>query len=148
MSFSLTSTAFAEGGAIPRIHTCDGDDVSPPLAWAGAPEGTVSLALKVEDPDARGFIHWLAYAIDPASGSLPEGVSGVEGGLAEGFNNFGNVGYGGPCPPSGTHRYVFRLVALDVNPTFSGPPEGGALDAAIAGHVIGQTTLTGTYRRG
>lgn len=148
MPFLLTSTAFSEGGAIPRIHTCDGDDASPPLAWTGVPGGTVSLALVVDDPDAGGFIHWLAYAIDPAAGSLPAGVSGVEDGISEGINSFGNLGYGGPCPPSGTHRYVFRLLALDVNPTFSGPPEASALNAATAGHILGEATLTATYRRG
>jgi hypothetical protein len=148
MSFSLTSTAFSEGGEIPRLHTCDGDDVSPPLAWSGSPDGTVSLALIVDDPDAGGFVHWVAFAIDPVAGSLPEGVSGVAGGPAEGRNGFGDVGYGGPCPPSGSHRYVFRLLALDATPTFKDPPSASEFRAAISGHVLLETTLTGTYRRG
>ena len=148
MRFTLTSTAFSEGGSIPRIHTCDGDDVSPPLAWSGAPDGTASLALIVDDPDAGGFVHWVAHAIDPVAGSLPEGVSGVAGGLAEGRNGFGDVGYGGPCPPSGTHRYAFRLLALDVAPTLTDAPTADAVRAAAASHTVGEATLTGTYRRG
>jgi len=148
MPFSLTSTAFTEGGAIPRIHTCDGDDVSPPLAWTGSPDGTASLALIVDDPDAGGFVHWVAYAIDPVAGSLPQGISGVAGGIAEGRNSFGNIGFGGPCPPSGTHRYVFRLLSLDETPAFADPPTASVLRSVAAGHTLGEATLTGTYRRG
>src|SRR5689334_4920515 len=112
--FALTSSAFAAGGAIPARFTCDGDDVSPPLAWNGAPPGTASLVLIVRDPDARDFAHWVAYEIPGAtSGSLPEAIARSVPSFRQGRNDFGKDGYGGPCPPSGTHHYVFRLAALD-----------------------------------
>ncbi|MGH3016513.1 MAG: YbhB/YbcL family Raf kinase inhibitor-like protein, partial [Gaiellaceae bacterium] len=109
--FELTSEAFASGQPIPQKYSCEGEDVSPPLAWSGVPEGTASLALVVDDPDAQGgtFTHWLAWGIDPAAGGLGEG----EGAPVEGQNDFGQAGWRGPCPPPGhgPHRYFFRLHA-------------------------------------
>jgi len=147
LPFTLSSPAFAEGGAIPSRYGCDGAGVSPPLAWSGAPGEVRTLALVVTDPDARGFVHWVALGIDPASGGLDEGVSG-SGAFQEGRNDFGRTGYGGPCPPSGTHHYVFRLLGLDADPSISGVPTAADLLGAAAGHVVGEATLTGTYRRG
>jgi Raf kinase inhibitor-like YbhB/YbcL family protein len=147
--FVLTSPEFTEGGAIPRRFTCDADDVSPPLAWEGAPPDTVTLALIVDDPDAGGFVHWVAYNIDAsATGSLPAGWSSSPDAAPQGTNSFGRVGYGGPCPPSGTHRYAFKLLAIDqVLDIEAGPKAPAVLDAA-SGHILAETTLTGTYRRG
>jgi Raf kinase inhibitor-like YbhB/YbcL family protein len=146
---TLSSPEFDEGGAIPRRFTCDAADVSPPLSWSGAPEGTITLALVMDDPDAGGFVHWVVYNIDvSATGSLPAGWSATPEAAPQGVNSFGKVGYGGPCPPSGTHRYAFRLLALDqVLELAAGPKAQAVLDAA-AGHTLAEATLTGTYRRG
>lgn len=146
-ALSLRSGAFADGGSIPRRHSCDGPDVSPALDWAGAPEGTVAFALIVDDPDARGFVHWLAFDIPGEQASLAEGASGG-GGFAEGRNDFGRPGWGGPCPPSGTHRYVFELFALDRAFGLTGTPTAGDVRRAMAGHILGSGILVGTYRRG
>ena len=144
--FELTSSAFHEGSLIPRRYTCDGHDSSPPLSWSGAPDGTKSLALIVEDPDAHGFVHWVAYDLSgAANGSLPEGISSSPNAPPQGRNTFGKVGYGGPCPPSGTHHYVFRLLALDEELTLHGTPDAREVEAAARGHVLGQARLTGTY---
>lgn len=148
MPLTVTSAAFREGGSIPSRYTCDGRDASPPLAWSGAPDGTSSLALIVDDPDARGFVHWVAFGIDgAASGTLPEGISSAAGAPAQGRNDFGRAGYGGPCPPSGRHRYDFTLYALDAPLRLSGTPTAAEVRAAMAGHVLGQATLRGTYTR-
>jgi hypothetical protein len=145
--FELTSPAFAEGDGIPAHFTCEGEDVSPALAWAGHPPETVSLALLVDDPDAPGgtFTHWLAWDIDPAAGSLPEGSPAP----AEGKSGFGDTGYRGPCPPrgDGPHRYVFRLYALDEGLELDSGADKGAFQAALEGHVLGTAELTGTYER-
>ena len=148
MPFSLTSGAFTNGAAIPKRYTCDGPDVSPALEWTGAPDGTVSLALIVDDPDARGFVHWVAFDLPGATtGRLPEGYSRSPDASPQGTNGFGRIGYGGPCPPSGTHRYVFTLYALDRMLGLTGAPRADAVRAAMKGHVLQETTLTGTYRR-
>jgi Raf kinase inhibitor-like YbhB/YbcL family protein len=146
---TLSSPEFDEGGAIPRRFTCDAADVSPPLSWSGAPDGTITLALVMDDPDAGGFVHWVVYNIDvSATGSLPAGWSATPEAAPQGVNSFGKVGYGGPCPPSGTHRYAFRLLALDqVLELAAGPKAQAVLDAS-AGHALAEATLTGTYRRG
>jgi Raf kinase inhibitor-like YbhB/YbcL family protein len=146
--FLLTSPAFGSGGAIPRVYTCDGADRSVPVAWSGVPEGAISLALIVDDPDANGFIHWVAFGIDPATGGLADDASTAPGAPPQGRNSFGNRGYGGPCPPSGTHHYRFRLLALDVAPALAGTPTASQVLAAAKGHTLGEATLTGTYRRG
>jgi Raf kinase inhibitor-like YbhB/YbcL family protein len=146
--FRLTSTAFEDGGAIPRRFSCDGENVSPDLAWDGAPEGTRAMVLTVIDPDARDFVHWLVYDMTGTpSGGLPLGVSVSPDAPPQGTNSFGKPGYGGPCPPSGTHHYRFTLAALDTVLELSGAPRIDALRAAMAGHVLAEATLTGTYHR-
>jgi Raf kinase inhibitor-like YbhB/YbcL family protein len=148
-TFTLTSPAFNEGAAIPRQHSCDGADASPPLSWAGAPAGAKALALVMDDPDAGGFVHWVLYNLGPAaSGSLPPGITPAWQVAPQGQNSFGRVGYGGPCPPSGTHRYVFRLLALDAMLALAGTPRASELLAAARGHILAEARLTGTYRRG
>jgi hypothetical protein len=147
-AFRFTSPSFREGGAIPRRYSCDGENVSPDLAWEGAPEGTRSLVLIVIDPDAHDFVHWLAFDITGSpSGRLPPGVSASSDAPPQGTNSFGKRGYGGPCPPSGTHHYRFTLSALDTVLKLAGAPGINALRAAMAGHVLADTTLTGTYHR-
>jgi Raf kinase inhibitor-like YbhB/YbcL family protein len=142
----LSSPAFADGDPIPVRHTCDGEDVSPPLAWTGPPESTVSLALCLDDPDAGRypFTHWLAWGLTPVAGSLAEG----EPGPAEGRNDFGASGYRGPCPPPGKpHRYVFTLYALDAEPELGPSDRRLSFDRALEGHVIASATLVGRYGR-
>jgi Raf kinase inhibitor-like YbhB/YbcL family protein len=153
-TISLTSPAFAEGTAIPRRFTCDGEDLSPPLTWSEPPEGTRAFALVVDDPDAPGgtFTHWLVYDLPADARSLPEGVpaeSELPGGGRQGENDFGRTGYGGPCPPRGEqHRYRFAVYALDA-PLGLPPGAGrGEVLEAIAGHALARGMLTGTYRRG
>jgi Raf kinase inhibitor-like YbhB/YbcL family protein len=153
MTLSLTTTAFPAGGPIPARYTCDGEDRSPPLAWSGAPAGTAAFALIVDDPDApRGvFTHWVLYNLPADAGELPEGVPATErlaNGALQGVNDFGRVGYSGPCPPPGpAHRYRFTLYALDTALRL-GPraTKQAALDA-MRGHVLAQGQLTGTYQR-
>ena len=150
--FTLESSAFEEGGSIPRQHTCDGKDSSPPLSWTDAPEKTASFALLVEDPDAPGktWVHWVLYDLPPTTASLPEGVPQkpkLESGGVQGVNDFRKVGYGGPCPPSGTHRYIFELSAVDRR---LGLPAGSNRDqvaAAMEGHILAKARLTGRYSR-
>ncbi len=147
--FGLTSTAFKGGGAIPRRYTCDGDNVSPDLSWSGAPDGAKALVLEVIDPDARDFVHWLVYDMTGTpSGGLPAGVSASPDAPPQGTNGFGKRGYGGPCPPSGTHRYRFTLFALDAALGLSGAPRIDSLRTAMSGHVLAEAMLIGTYRRG
>lgn len=146
--FTLTSRAFDAGGPIPRRFTCDGENVSPDLEWSGAPEGTRAFVLVVTDPDARDFVHWLVYDLPGApAGELSLAVSTAADAPTQGTNDFGKRGYGGPCPPSGTHHYRFALSALDIVPEVSGTPRVHDLRAAMAGHVLAETTLTATYRR-
>ncbi len=146
--FTLTSTAFAEGEGIPRRFTCDGQNVSPDIAWSGAPDGTQALVLIVTDPDARDFVHWLAYDLaGTQAGGLPIAISVSPDAPAQGTNDFGRRGYGGPCPPSGTHHYRFTLAALDKVLEITGAPKVHDLRAAMAGHVLAEATLTATYRR-
>jgi Raf kinase inhibitor-like YbhB/YbcL family protein len=145
--FTLTSPSFNEGGQIPVKHTCDGENLSPALAWEGAPQGTVSFALIVDDPDARGFIHWVAFDIrGGSSGSLPEGVRPADT-PPQGRSDFGQRGYGGPCPPSGTHRYRFTLWALSARLNLSGTPSAAEVRTATTNLILAQTTLTATYTR-
>ena len=144
---SLSSTAFRDGGSIPRQLTCDGANVSPALAWSGAPPETRAFALIVDDPDARDFVHWVAFNLGADQSSLAEGASG-RGGFGEGRNDFGRTGWGGPCPPSGTHRYVFELFALDGSLGLSGAPGAADVRRAMSGHIVASARLTGTYRRG
>jgi Raf kinase inhibitor-like YbhB/YbcL family protein len=146
--FTITSDAFAEGGAIPVENTCDGANTSPALAWSDAPSGTASFALIVDDPDAGGFVHWVVFDVGGGTAALPADVPlPAAGGPPQGTNSFGKVGYGGPCPPSGTHHYRFRLLALSARLSLTGAPKASAVLAAATGHIRGETILTGTYRR-
>ena len=145
--FTLSSAAFEHGGDVPRRHTCDGEDVSPALAWSGVPEGTRSLALVVDDPDAPGrtFLHWLAWGLEPEAGGLGEG----EAAPVEGTNDFGSTGYRGPCPPPGhgPHRYFFRLHALGAPVDVRAGAGRDELEGAIRAHELGTAELMGTYER-
>lgn len=152
MGFQLTSPAFTEGAAIPTAYTCDGQDISPPLAWGEPPAGTKSLALISDDPDAPGgmWVHWVAYNLPPAIRQLPEGVPAdaqLPDGTRQGRTDFGRTGYGGPCPPSGTHRYFFKLYALDTTLSLAPGATAKQLGAAMQGHILAQAQLMGTYRR-
>jgi len=142
----VTSTAFTEGGNIPSKFTCDGPDLSPPLKVEGAPAEAKALLVVVDDPDAPSglFTHWLVWNLDPKSGSIPE--DGAPGGT-EGKNDFGKTGYGGPCPPSGSHRYYFRVYALDQPLNLKSGARRKEVDAAMKGHVIAQGELMGRYAR-
>lgn len=147
--FTVSSSEFGDGQPIPRRYACDSDDVSPPLAWSGAPGDAAAMALVMDDPDAGGFIHWVVFDMTAsATGSLPAGWSESPDAPPQGTNSFGRAGYGGPCPPSGTHRYVFRLLALDQALGLSGSPTAKQVLDAAAGHILGEASLTGTYRRG
>jgi len=142
----ITSSAFQEGAEIPSKFTCDGADTSPPLQIADIPSEAKSLALIVDDPDAPSglFTHWLVWNIPPQTGSVREG-SAPKG--AQGANDFGKSGYGGPCPPSGTHRYYFKVFALDRELDLPSGAKRGQLDAAMKGHVVAQGDLIGRYSR-
>jgi Raf kinase inhibitor-like YbhB/YbcL family protein len=145
--FVLSSPSFTEGGAIPSKHTCDGQDVSPALSWAGAPLATQAFALVVDDPDANGFIHWIAYNIPGgAAGSLREGIH-PDAEPPQGRNDFGRTGYGGPCPPLGIHHYRFTLYALSTTLAFGVTPTAPDLDRAVSDKTLAKTALTGTYSR-
>jgi Raf kinase inhibitor-like YbhB/YbcL family protein len=147
----LRSSAFDAHGKIPRQYTCDGNNTAPPLVWQGVPEQTRSLALIVDDPDApRGtWVHWVLYNIPPTATGLPEGVtaSSLPSGAREGLNSWKRTGYGGPCPPSGSHRYVHKLYALDTELGHLDKPSKAELEAAMQGHVLAQAKLVGTYKR-
>jgi Raf kinase inhibitor-like YbhB/YbcL family protein len=151
MKIELTSSVF-RNGRIPSHYTCDGDDVSPPLAWNNIPPGTKSLALIADDPDApnKTWVHWVIFNIPPFVDGLPEDVRHdglLPNGACQGRNDFGRIGYGGPCPPSGTHRYFFKLFALD---TLLDLEPGSSKDEvleAMQGHILGQSELMGEYRR-
>jgi Raf kinase inhibitor-like YbhB/YbcL family protein len=147
-TFALISSAFREGEAIPREFSCDGTNVSPPLAWSGAPSGTGALVLVVDDPDARGFVHWTVLDLAGSNGGLPKGVSPTADAPQQGRNDFGNAGWGGPCPPSGTHRYVFTMTAIAAPLGLAGSPSGQEVAAALAkAEVLGRATLIASYRR-
>jgi len=152
MSFTLTSSAFTEGGAIPSVYTCEGKDLSPPLAWTDPPAGTNSLALISDDPDAPGktWVHWVLYNLPPSTRRLPEAFPSDEerpDGARQGTTDFGRVGYGGPCPPSGTHRYFFKLYALDAMLPLAPGATKPQLEAAMKGHLLAEAQLMGTYRK-
>ena len=143
---SLTSTAFPANGPIPRENTCKGADRSPDLAWTGVPNGTKALVLFVDDPDGHDWVHWSALDIDPATTGLPAGVKPTADPPRQGTNDFGKIGYGGPCPPSGTHHYQFTLYALPAPLGLGGHPNGKAVRAALAkAHPIAKVTLVGTF---
>jgi Raf kinase inhibitor-like YbhB/YbcL family protein len=153
MALKLTTTAFQPGGAIPKKFTCDGPDVSPPLAWADPPAGTQSFALIVDDPDAPvgTWVHWVLYDLPASARELPEGVpkeDELQNGGRQGRNDFRKIGYGGPCPPAGpAHRYFFKLYALDAKTNLKPGATKAELEKAMKGHISAQAELMGRYRR-
>jgi Raf kinase inhibitor-like YbhB/YbcL family protein len=153
MTLKLTTTAFASGGKIPTTFTCDGADVSPALGWSAPPPGTQSFALILDDPDAPGrvWVHWLLYDLPATERELPEGLpkeGNLPSGARQGRNDFGRIGYGGPCPPPGSaHRYFFRLFALDKKVTLPGGATRKQLERSMSGHILAQTELMGRYSR-
>ena len=156
MALKITSPAFALNGEIPKKYTCDGDDVSPALAWAGVPEGTKSLALIVDDPDAPDpaapqmtWVHWVLYNIPPDATALSEAVAptALPAGTRAGLNDWNRTGYGGPCPPIGRHRYFLKLYALNTVLPDLGKPSKAKLEKAMEGHILAQAEMIGTYER-
>ena len=149
----LTSAAFQAGAEIPSQHTSDGDDVSPELSWKDAPGETKSFALVMHDPDAPrtgGFTHWVVYNIDAGAGHIKENVSGeteIAGVGIQGKNDGGEIGYVGPAPPSGVHRYFFRLFALDSRLELRPGATHKQVNAAMKGHILAQAELMGTYEK-
>lgn len=157
MPLDLSSPAFASNAAIPARHTCDGQNLSPPLRWSGLPPGARSLALIVDDPDAPDpaaprmtWVHWVLYNLPAEPGGLSEGVAAaaLPAGTREGSNDWKRTGYGGPCPPVGRHRYFHKLYALDAVLPDLGRPTKAQLLKAMQGHVLAQAELIGTYQRG
>lgn len=156
MELTLSSTAFDHQGDIPRRHTCDGDDVSPPLSWSGVPAAAKSLVLIVDDPDAPDpkaprmtWVHWVLYNIPPTANGLPEHVvtKNLPKGTLEGVNDWKRTGYGGPCPPIGRHRYFHKLYALDTVLPDMKHPTKVRLEGAMKGHILSQAEIVGTYER-
>ena len=152
MAIKVISAAFQEGGMIPRQYTCDGQNISPPLAWDFLPSNAETLALIVDDPDARGrtWVHWVLFDLPTSAKNLAENVAPQEtiaGGGKQGTNDFLKVGYGGPCPPSGTHRYYFRVYALDKELRLDSKTTKDQLTKAMAGHVLAQGELMARYGR-
>ena len=152
MVLKVTSSAFEEGELIPKQYTCDDADVSPPLAWSGAPEETQTFALICDDPDAPAgtWVHWVLYNWPADTTQLPEAVPTqpeLENGARQGRNDFGNIGYGGPCPPSGTHRYYFKVYAVDTVLDLVPGATKAELLKAMAGHIVAEGQLMGKYAR-
>ncbi len=156
MSLIITSTAFSNNEPIPKSYTCDSENISPPLSWSGLPEGTKSLVLIMDDPDAPDpkapkmtWVHWLLYNISPATTGLSENIAinDLPTGTKQGVNDWKRTGYGGPCPPIGRHRYFHKLYALDTLLPDLGKPTKTQLEAAMQGKIIGQAELVGTYQR-
>lgn len=152
MLFALTSTAFGPGEPIPPKYTCDGADISPPLNWSDPPPGTQSFALICDDPDAPvgTWVHWVIFNLPATAGGLPEAVptgSELADGSRQGRNSWGRTSYGGPCPPGGTHRYFFKLYALDAQMPLSAGAGKDDLVRAMQGHILASTELMGTYSR-
>jgi len=156
MTLSLTSTAFSEGESIPIRYTCEGQDISPPLAWSGVPEGTKSFVLIVDDPDAPdprapkvNWVHWVVYNMGPSTAGLAEGgaTEGLPLSAQHGLNDWKRAGYGGPCPPIGRHRYFHKLYALDTMLSRSPKMTKGDVESAMEGHVLAKAVLVGTYEK-
>jgi len=154
VAINLSSSAFAEGAAIPQEYTCQGNDKSPPLKWSGVPSETKSLALIMDDPDAPmgTWVHWVLYDLPSSMTELPEGLSAKEhiaaGSGKEGINDFKRLGYGGPCPPAGKpHRYFFKLFALDNTPDLKPGAKKKDLERAMQKHILAQGQLMATYIR-
>jgi hypothetical protein len=156
MSLALSSPDFSHGGGIPRRFTCEGDDVSPALAWSGAPTGTRTFVLIADDPDAPDpkapkmtWVHWVLYDLPATSAGLPAAVApgALPAGTREGLNDWKRTGYGGPCPPIGRHRYFFKLYALDTTLGDLARPTKAQVETAMAGHVLAHVELMGTYQK-
>jgi len=156
MTLKITSTAFQQAGSIPSKYTCEGPDVSPPLAWSGVPAKAKTLALIVDDPDApdpakpqRVYVHWVVYNIPAGTPSLSENASktGMPKGAVQGKNDWGKAEYGGPCPPIGRHRYFFKLYALDIELTGMRSATKADLERAMNGHVLDTGEMMGTYQK-
>lgn len=156
MTLTLRSTAFSNGGEIPSKYTCEGENIAPPLEWDGVPEHARSLVLIIDDPDAPDpkaprmtWVHWVLYNIPPDTTGLEEGTTAddLPPGAEEGLNDWNNIGYGGPCPPVGRHRYFHKLYALDRILEDMSKPTRSKLEAAMKGHVIAETELVGTYAK-
>ena len=156
MTLTLTSPAFSDNSPIPAIHTCDGQDISPPLAWTNLPPGTKSLALIVDDPDAPDpkapkmtWVHWVLYNVPSHTTGLQENSisRNLPSGTKEGINDWKRTGYGGPCPPIGRHRYFFKLYALDLLLADLDRPSKSQLLKAMQGHILEEAQLIGTYMR-
>lgn len=152
VAFMIMSSAFASGEAIPELYTCDGSDISPPLEWNFQPSGTMSYAIICDDPDAPvgNWVHWVIYNIPADSLKLEENLpadSRLSDGTLQGKNSWGKIGYGGPCPPGGTHRYFFRIYALDTKLDLEPEATKEELLDAMDGHIIEKAELMGTYTR-
>ncbi len=152
MDIKVTSSAFEEGGMIPSKYTCDGDDISPPLQWDVVPEGTKSVALISDDPDAPmgTWVHWVLFNWPADSKEITEDVppdKALPNGAKQGITDFRRIGYGGPCPPGGTHRYFFKIYALDKMLDLDAGADKPALLKAMEGHILGQGQLMGRYKR-
>ena len=152
MTIELMSSAFQHGEMIPSKYTCDGDDISPPLQWANIPGGTMTFALISDDPDAPvgTWVHWVLFNIPSHITKLPENVpptDTLENGAMHGITNFGRLGYGGPCPPSGTHRYYFKVYAVDAELSLQPGASKKDILEAMEGHILAQGELMGTYKR-
>ncbi len=152
MSITIRSDAFTNGGAIPSMYTCDGQDISPSLQWENIPQGAITLALISDDPDAPvgTWVHWVIFNIPAGARELPRDIPPrkvLADGSIQGLNDFGKIGYGGPCPPGGTHRYFFKLYALDCRLDLSPVATKKMVVDAMDGHVIDRGELMGTYTR-
>ena len=156
MAFTLTSTVFERNGEIPARYTCEGENVSPPLSWSGAPAGTQGFVLVLEDPDAPDpsgprmtWVHWTVYNIPKNITELPQAVrpEDLPAGAQEAGTDWMRPGYGGPCPPIGRHHYVFRLYALDRVLPAMHRARKAEVDRAMTGHILGQAVLVGTYKK-
>jgi len=152
MAVTITSSSFTEGGLIPKKHTCDAEDISPDLNWSGVPKEAKSLALICDDPDAPGgtWVHWVLFNIPADVTTLQAGVSPdavLKNGARHGKNDFRKLGYGGPCPPGGTHRYFFKIYALDTLLSLESGSTKSQLLAAMKGHILAEGQLMGKYKR-
>jgi hypothetical protein len=152
MTIELTSPAFAQGQPIPVKYTCQGEDISPALAWGEPPAGTQSFALIMDDPDAPGgtWVHWVLFNIPASARGLPESIDAnpaLPDGSLSGKNSWGRTGYGGPCPPGGTHRYFFKLYALDETLAINAGADKGELEKAMVGHILAYAELMGTFTK-
>lgn len=145
----ISSTAFEDGASIPRDYSCQGKDISPPLAWTGVPANAKSLVLIVDDPDApqQTWDHWLLFNISVTVHALPENMTHLPAATKQGINGWGKTGYKGPCPPSGEHRYFFKLYALDMLLALPDGVDKKTLEAAMKNHVLAQATLMGKYKK-